>query len=212
MTPPALRAPRLAGLLLFLFIPVVLFLFVAHPAPIGASVAAGVALMLGHRFLARPYMLAVREHKCLWCNRLLAAGEPGERLAIATAAGPLEARFCPGHALPADRFLSFLGRAKPLLRAGIFLPLLALLGVLVAAALGRDVPVEGTTRLFQLAIGITVNVAAAGALLARPGAPASPFPPHNLFLLGIRNLLWVLRIVGIWWIVRGVLWLAAAMA
>ncbi|HSU81776.1 MAG TPA: hypothetical protein VLR69_05110, partial [Thermoanaerobaculia bacterium] len=53
------------GVLLFLFIPVVLFLFVRHPEPVGVSLAAGVALMIGHRFLARPYMERVREVKCL---------------------------------------------------------------------------------------------------------------------------------------------------
>jgi hypothetical protein len=33
----------------------------------------------------------------------------------------------------------------------------------------------------------------------------SPFPLHNLFLLGIRNTLWVFRLVGAWWLVAGVL-------
>jgi hypothetical protein len=32
-----------------------------------------------------------------------------------------------------------------------------------------------------------------------------PFPAHNLFLLGVRNLLWIFRLVGAWWIVRGAL-------
>ena len=39
-------------MLLFLFIPLVLFLYVQHPAPVGLSLAAGVVLMLGHRLLA----------------------------------------------------------------------------------------------------------------------------------------------------------------
>jgi len=30
-----------------------------------------------------------------------------------------------------------------------------------------------------------------------------PFPVHNFFLLGIRNLLWVFRLIGLWWLWRG---------
>ncbi len=60
--------------------------------------------------------------------------------------------------------------------------------------------------LFQGLVGIAVNVAAFGYFAATPRLPARvPFPAHNFFLLGIRNLLWVFRLVGIWWIVRGVL-------
>jgi hypothetical protein len=32
---------------------------------------------------------------------------------------------------------------------------------------------------------------------------ACPFPLHNFFLLGIRNTLWVFRLVGAWWLVDG---------
>lgn len=53
------------GVLLFLFIPVVLFLFVRHPEPVGASLVGGIVLMLGHRFLARPYMERSLAAKCL---------------------------------------------------------------------------------------------------------------------------------------------------
>ena len=74
------------GVLLFLFIPLVLYLFVRHPEPIAASLAAGVGLMLGHRFLARPYMVRAMPRKCVWCNRVLPAahdhqlvGDPAER-------------------------------------------------------------------------------------------------------------------------------------
>jgi hypothetical protein len=35
--------------------------------------------------------------------------------------------------------------------------------------------------------------------------PRSPFPVHNLFLLGIRNTLWVFRIVGGWWLLDAAL-------
>ena len=37
--------------------------------------------------------------------------------------------------------------------------------------------------------------------------PAIDFPVHNLFLLGVRNTLWVFRLVGLWWLVSWILWL-----
>jgi hypothetical protein len=196
------------GVLLFLFIPLVLFLFVRHPEPIGLSLAAGVVLMAGHRFLARPYMARAVAAKCLWCNRALPA--ESETLDLATGAGPLSARCCPGHREPAARFFAFAEAWRLLLRIGIFLPLLLLLGSLALAAFGRTVPLPAlpaVTALFQLAVGVTVNLAALGPFLGKPTErPAVPFPIHNFFLLGVRNLLWIFRLVGIWWIVRGLLY------
>lgn len=194
------------GVLLFLFIPVVLFLFVRHPEPVVASLAAGVLLMLGHRFLARPYMERSLPVKCAWCNRILPAGE-GDTLDLQAGGRKIQARCCAGHREPAAKFFSFLASWRWVLRAGIFVPLLILLGSLAAAAFGRQGPLEGATALFQLVVGITVNLAALG-YLPMPPVPgrlptAVPFPAHNLFLLGVRNLLWIFRLVGIWWIWQG---------
>ena len=75
------------GVLLFLFIPLVLFLFVRHPEPVGMSLIAGVLLMVGHRRLARPYMERVLPVKCVWCNRMLPAGE-GEALELRSGDDP----------------------------------------------------------------------------------------------------------------------------
>ena len=188
------------GVLLFLFIPVVLFLYVAHPEPIAASLIAGVVLMMGHRLLARPYMERVLPVKCAWCNRILPAGE-GETLEL----GEIQARCCPGHRLPAAKFFAFLDSWRWVLRAGIFVPLLLLLATLAAAAFGSEPPLEEVTAFFKLAIGITVNLAAFGYLFGQDRSPAAvPFPVHNFFLLGVRNLLWVFRLVGIWWIWQGI--------
>lgn len=188
-----------AGILLFLFIPLVLFLYVRHPEPIWASLTAGVALMMGHRLLARPYMERVLPLKCAWCNRVLPP-EGGETLEL----GEIRARCCPGHLPPAARFFAFLDSWRWVLRAGIFVPLLLLLATLAAAAFGLQPPVEEVTAFFKLAIGITVNLAAFGYLFVQPRSPAAvPFPVHNFFLLGVRNLLWVFRLVGIWWIWQG---------
>lgn len=199
------HASQALGVGLFLFIPVVLFLFVRHPEPIGASLLAGVALMLGHRFLARPYAERVRGAKCVWCNRWLDETDAVERLNVREGAAERTFAACARHVEPARRLFVWLDRFRLPLRAGIGLPLVALLAALAAAALGRTAPLATATELFRFVIGITVNVAAWGPLVpAPPGvAPRAPFPLHNFSLLGARAILWILRLVGVWWIVAG---------
>jgi hypothetical protein len=186
----------------------VLFLFVRHPEPIAASLAAGIALMLGHRFLARPYMTRALPLKCLWCNRVLQpALDPTRTLDLYAGGRLIAARCCVSHLAPAARFFRFLHRARLPLRLGIFAPLLLLLAALAAAAAGHPEPLPAATALFQLLVGITVSAAAwCYFLLPATGDTAPivvPFPAHNFFLLGVRLLLWVFRLVGAWWIVRG---------
>jgi hypothetical protein len=202
-TPPSRFAVYATGVLLFLFIPVVLYLFVKHPEPVGLSLAGGILLMIGHRFLARPYMERVLPVICVWCNRVppaspetLELGTRGDRI--------LQARCCAVHRKPAAKFFSFLYAWRWPLRLGIFVPLLLLLITLGAYAAGRPVPINLVTNWFKILIGITVNVAAFGYFAARERAPLHvPFPAHNFFLLGVRNLLWIFRLVGIWWIWQG---------
>jgi hypothetical protein len=217
--PPGTSGPSpvrltVAGVLLFLFIPLVLVLFVRHPAPVALSLVAGVVLMIGHRRLARPYMQRVLPWKCVWCNRVLpradSAGVAAGTALLELEAGKdiLSARCCTAHRDPAARFFTFLHSARWPLRIGIFVPLLLLLTALAITAAGRAVPIvrlDTATALFQLAVGITVNIAALGYLLMRPGKSpiAVPFPVHNFFLLGVRTLLWIFRLVGIWWIWKG---------
>lgn len=190
------------GMALFAFIPVVLFLLVAHPRPIGPSLALALVLMLGHRFLASPYPDAVRDERCLWCMRRL----PDDRrpLALATRRGELEAWCCARHRTPAGRFFGLLDAARLPLAAGIFVPLLLLLAALGAAASGRPLWLDEVTALFRLVVGLTVVAASlAYPLAAERRPPKVPFPVHNFFLLGVRALLWVFRLVGTWWIAAG---------
>lgn len=207
MAIPQTQAPNrfaiyATGVLLFLFIPLVLFLFVQHPDPVGVSLAAGIVLMVGHRFLARPYMERVLPVKCVWCNRV--PPDVGETLEIRAGSQVLGARCCAVHRRPAAKFFSFLHAWRWPLRLGIFIPLLFLLITLAADAAGRAVPINAATNWFKILIGVTVNVAAFGYLAFRERVPLSvPFPVHNFFLLGIRNLLWIFRLVGIWWIWQG---------
>ncbi len=188
------------GLLLFLFIPLVLFLLVRHPRPIGASLLVGVLLIPGHRLIARPWAARARTAKCFWCNALLTR-RPAVDLELLAGSERLVARCCPAHREPAARFISWIDRIKLPLRVGIFLPLLGLLAALAAAAFGRAAALAGVTAIFQLAVGISVNLGAWGYLGQSERAPLSvPFPAHNFFLLGVRNLLWIFRGVGLWWI------------
>lgn len=197
---------QLLGLALFLFIPMVLFLFVVHPEPVGLSLAAGVTLMLGHRFLARPYMRRVAGRRCLWTGGAL-EGHDAQLVELGTLGAPVEARVRSRHDRDVRRFFTFAYRRRLPLRVGIFLPLLLLLGTLVSASLGQadETAVATATNVFRLVIGLTVNFAAWGWLSVRHGDDdlRVPFPVHNFFLLGVRALLWIFRIVGVWWIWAG---------
>ncbi len=88
-------AGTIFGIVLFLFIPLVLYLFVAHPAPVAGSLVGGLALMAGHRFLARPYMLAARPYKCVWCNRVFEEQPDGQPTASAPRSAPSSSRRAP---------------------------------------------------------------------------------------------------------------------
>ena len=57
---------RLKGILLFLFIPIVLILYLVFPLGVLPSVILGIVLMLGHRFIARPFMFRNLEKRCVW--------------------------------------------------------------------------------------------------------------------------------------------------
>lgn len=199
------------GIALFLFIPVVLYLFVRHPEPVGASLLGGVVLMVGHRFLALPYFERNHGRKCIWCNRWLGDGAADiERFEVGAGDRAVGFVACPGHAQPARRFFVWTERWRLPLRAGIGLPLLALLGALALAALGRPAPLPLVTEIFRLVIGITVHVAALGPFVPAPAdpSPRAVFPIHNFALLGVRGILWIFRLVGLWWIVAAGLALA----
>ncbi|MEO1084434.1 MAG: hypothetical protein AAFY88_09335 [Acidobacteriota bacterium] len=206
--PPPWR-DHLEGVGLFLFIPVVLYLFVAKPEPIGASLIAGVVLMVGHRRVARPYMRRVAPRICLWTHRRLGADEPEvSDFTLQTGAGPQDVRCLARHRDDIGRFFTFLRRFRPILALGIFAPLLFLLGTTAIVAFGARplLPLDTATAIFQLSVGLTVNVAAYCYRLIRRIDPELRvgFPAHNFYLLGIRTLLWIFRIVGVVWIVRGV--------
>ncbi len=201
----------LQGLLLFLFIPFVLFLFLGQPWGPGWSVGLGLAIMAGHRFVAAPWMAKFADVRCLWCGRI------GVSTIIAVHAGGRTWRMgacSEEHAGRVAAFLRFVHRFRAPIGAGILAPLAWLLAASLAAAVGRPWLTHGANALvFRVVVAATVVSAAtipflfADAFGTTPDRPTlrCPFPLHNLFLLGIRNTLWIVRIVGTWWLVDG-LW------
>ena len=198
------------GLLLFAFIPLVLFLYLSQPLGPVVSIVVGVVLMLGHRFLAAPWMARHATRRCLWCAGAAAADQQfvvtSEKRAWTVAA-------CgPDHRALAGRFLTFLETARHLVFVGIFIPLLILIvGTLLVAGGLKAFSPEAVTLQFKTTVAFTVlAVSLAYPSVRRPAESIRcPLPLYNFFLLGIRNTLWVFRIVGAWWLVSGILALLA---
>jgi hypothetical protein len=198
----------LQGILLFLFVPLVLFLFLAQPFGPGWSVAIGLAVMFGHRFLAQPWMAKFADVRCLWCGRV------GAAVAVPVAAGgrTWQMRACSDrHAALTRRFLAFVFRFRLPVALGIFAPLAWLIAASLAAAAGHPLlPYETSALLFRVIVAATVVVSSLAPWLPEMAARADvpvrcPFPLHNFFLLGIANTLWVFRLVGAWWLVGALL-------
>jgi hypothetical protein len=195
------------GVLLFLFIPLVLFLLVRQPAGPGWSVAIGLAIMFGHRFLAAPWMAKFADVRCLWCGRVGA----GRTLPVVASGRTWQMTACSdSHGMQVTRFLGFVFRFRASIGLGIFLPLAWLVVASLAAAAGWPLLPHATNALaFRVVVAATVVAASIAPFAFAFAAPAPPlrcpFPLHNLFLLGIRNVLWVFRIIGAWWLIDGLL-------
>ncbi len=197
------------GLLLFAFIPLVLFLYLRLPLGPGASLVVGLVLMFGHRFVAAPWMARHRGDRCLWCGRGSTAPLPieigaGGRSWTMAACGDAHHGYL-------ARFFTALHRGRRWVALGIFVPLATLLGGTLADALGHPLLAHRANVLqFQLLVALTVVLTSIAWLgVTRPdGRLRCPFPLHNLFLLGVANTLWVFRLVGAWWLIAGGLRLA----
>jgi hypothetical protein len=198
-----MAALAVQGVALFLFIPLVLCLFLRQPLGPGWSVAAGLLVMAGHRFVAEPWAAKFADVRCLWCGRV------GASLAIDVVAGgrtwPMRA--CSDHhAAMARRFLGFVFRFRIPIALGIFAPLAWLLAASLADAAGHPVlPRETNALVFRVVVASTVVLASLSPLLpagaGRRDSPVRcPFPLHNLVLLGIGHTLWIFRLVGAWWL------------
>jgi hypothetical protein len=195
----------LQGMLLFLFIPLVLVLYLRMPFGLAPSILGGIAIMLAHRPVARPWMERHRARRCFWCGQ--AVGPDAVAAPFLSRRAVIDARAC--SAAHRDRLHAFgrsVAAARPLLAALILLPVaLYLVNALAALAEVPLVPLEAAKWGFKIPIATAVVALSflwpAGFRMTRP--PAIDFPVHNLFLLGVRNTLWVFRVVGIWWLAEG---------
>ncbi|MBK9384601.1 MAG: hypothetical protein IPN34_07255 [Planctomycetes bacterium] len=198
------------GILLFLCIPLVLVLLTRPPDPLGpgGSLVLALAIIAGHRRIARPWALRRAGARSLWSGRSL-LGAAAIPIDIASGAEVLSFAARDEHEERRARaFLAFASRHRAALRLGVFVPLLALVvSIAIESASGSELfPHQRTATLilFQGVIAITVLVAALGHPRDQGVRIASPypfpFPIHNLALLGIRNTLAVFVAVGAYWL------------
>jgi hypothetical protein len=193
---------RLAGALLFLFIPLVLVLYLRMPLGLAGSVLLGIALMLAHPRFARPFMDRHLESRCFWCGRDLA--EPGVPAPFVSRKETIEARACSGE--HADRLIAFarmVAAGRLVVFALVLLPVaLYLANALLTIAGHGFLPLDAARAAFKIPIAVAVvSLSFAwplGSKLER--GPAIDFPAHNLSLLGVLWTLRVFRIVGLFWL------------
>lgn len=197
---------RLVGLLLFLPVPVVLFLFTRLPLGVDASVALGVVLMATHRVYARPWALRRSSTRCLWCGgpggaRPVELREPGGETTWAACS--------PSHHALLRRLLGWADGHRMLLVLGILGALAVFLVLVLAAAHGVAGPVQVPDAVNLFRLSVALSVLPLGWLGPRsqeppPGRVAAPFPVHIQALLGSLAVTWLFRGVGIAWLALGV--------
>jgi hypothetical protein len=194
---------HILGILLFLFIPLVLFLFLKHPFGLITSFIIAIVIMISHRFVSIPFMNRFKKSRCLWCGRT-------SRPRVKQTVGPIEFEFCQQNCITkAKKFFDFCSTYALILRVGIFIPLAWYVITMILTALKLiHFPEDWNHFIFQFFVAVTV---ASISFLYRIGKETDtltfPFPIHNLFLLGIQNTLIVFRLVGIWWIVVSLIFL-----
>lgn len=200
---------RAAGVLLFLPVPLVLFLFTRAPVGILASLVIGILLMLTHRRYARPWAVARGRARCLWCGADVAPGSAAaDQLEAADPLGPATWRACRDpHARAVGAALGWAARHGARLQVGILGTLGVFLAWAVALALGRAGPLTFEDAVAFFRLGIAATVLPLGWLAARAepagGGPfRSPFPLHVPALVGLRTVLWLFRLVGLAWLVQ----------
>lgn len=210
-SPAAQERPRIpdraAGLALFLPVPLVLWLLTRAPLGVPASLAVATAVMLTHRPIARPFALARARRRCLWCGG--PAGD-GPAFAVREPGASSTWRACSDrHARHCAATLGWADRRRSALRVVI---VGAVAGMLVAGLLagwGRLGPVGFADVSAGFRLVIAGAVLPLGLLAPRaPGELAevrAPFPVHLQALVGTRWVLWLFRLVGLYWLVDSAL-------
>ena len=209
---------RAIGLLLFLPVPIVLFLFTRAPLGILPSLGIGIVLMLTHRLYARPWALARAGARCLWCGADVLADVPAAapqavELEIEDPLGLTRWRACrEAHARPVRAVVGWAAHRRRLLQLGI----LGSLGVFLVWGAGAGFGWPGglayDDAVAILRLGIALSVLPLGWLAARAdasfAAPRAAFPLHVPALIGLRTVLWLFRLVGLVWLSQALLHVA----
>jgi hypothetical protein len=197
---------RVLGLLLFLPVPAVLYLFTQAPLDPPISLALGVVLMASHRLYARPFALARAGRRCLWCGGAAADG-PG--LTVVEPPGSTQWRACgEEHAAAGRRFLGWAGAHRTFVQAGILGTLALFLALALVAALRPWGLVRYADAVGVFRLGIAATVLPLSILGPRgpDGRPLrTPFPVHIQALIGTTAVLWLFRIVGLVWLALAIL-------
>jgi hypothetical protein len=198
---------RLPGLLLFLPVPLVLWMFTRAPLGPRLSIALGVAVMLSHRIYARPFSLARAGRRCLWCGT---AATGGAELEVLEPLGATRWRACgEAHGDRIRRLFAWADGHATALRVGILGTLALFLPAALLADRGRLGPLSYADAVAFFQLGVATSVLPLGWLaLARPAAAReplrSPFPVHIQALIGTWSVLWLFRIVGAVWLALAV--------
>lgn len=206
---------RLTGVRLFLPVPLVLWLFTRQPLGPWPSLGLGVLLVLTHRLYARPFALSRAGRRCLWCGG--PAGE-GPAIDVDEPPGRTSWRACgAAHASALARTLGWAADRSRLLSFGILGTLALFLCLSVAAALSRPASLRAEDAVAALRLGVALTVLPFGWLAPLRG-PAEgpngrlPFPLHIQALVGTLWVVWLFRLVGLWWLVEALLHLSRRFA
>lgn len=210
---------RLAGLLLFLPVPIVLWLFTRQPLGPWASLGTGALLVLTHRIYARPFALARAGRRCLWCG---GPAVEGPALEVDEPLGRTSWRACGApHASALSRTLGWAAGHSRRLALGILGTLALFLVGAILAALGRPAWLVPADPVAFFRLGIALTVLPFGFLAPGSGAQGLarevtarrlPFPVHIQALLGTLWVVWLFRLVGLWWLVAALVHLSRRLA
>lgn len=208
---------RLLGILLFLPVPVVLWLFTRMPLGAVPSLGLGAFLMLTHPAYARRFALSRAHRRCLWCGRgippALSRGGPDVRIEVQEPRGRTNWNACrEEHGTRVRSVLLWSERHGFALRAGILGALFVLLAGVLLAERGLPDGFHPPDAVALFRTGVALAVLPLSWLGPRErstdrrrgeGPVKTPFPVHIQALIGTAAVLWLFRGIGLLWLIQG---------
>lgn len=192
---------RLKGIMLFLFIPITLILLLMFPFGILISVSLGILIIIFHRSVARPYLDKYAMEKCIWCNTIINNKEinidvleKGKSIKFVSCSEDCKVK--------TSEFFIFTNKVSLLIKWGILAMIIIYLASVLLWYFGVTlIGIKESKNLFKGVIAVIVLFVSFFYRGSKGDKLYFPLPIHNLFLLGIKNTLWVLRIVGGIWLI-----------